>query len=54
MIPARHANLRARPGLIRWPVSSWAALSPPINVSRVIVTTTVAETPPACGSSSVG
>ncbi len=54
MIPARHASLRARPGLIRWPVSSWAAFNPPIRVSTVMVTTTVAETPPACGSRSVG
>ncbi len=54
MIPARQASLRARPGLIRWPVSISAAFSPPIRVSTVMVTTTVAETPPVLGSRSVG
>ena len=41
-------------GAVRCPVSSWAAFNPPIRVSTVMVTTTVAATPPACGSRSVG
>ena len=40
---------RASPALIRPPVSSDAAFRPPISVSRSIVTTTVAGTPPADG-----
>jgi len=42
------------PGLIRWPVPSWAAFRPPIRLSTDSVTATVAETPPDLGSRSAG
>ena len=54
MIPARQASLLARPGLTRWPVSTPAACRPPMRVSRGMVTTTVAATPPVFGSRSTG
>ena len=54
MIPAPQASRRASPGE-RWPpVSNDAAFSPPRRVSRVMVTTTVAHTPPALPTEAAG
>ena len=47
MIPARQASRRASPAESRAPVSRDAAARPPMRASRVMVTTTVAHTPPA-------
>ena len=56
MIPASQASLRrAWSAVIRSPVSNTAGVSlSPSRFSRVIVTTTVASTPPAWGSRSTG
>ena len=55
MIPASQASLRAWAAVIGSPVSNSAGVwLSPSRFSRVIVTTTVASTPPAWGSRSIG
>ena len=54
MIPARQASRRASPGESRAPVSRDAAARPPRRDSRVMVTTTVAHTPPALPTEAAG
>ena len=55
MIPASQASLRAWAAVIGSPVSNTAGVwLSPSRFSRVMVTTTVASTPPAWGSRSIG